>query len=421
MSLGEPDASGRRRPEPMPRSQFILNVDSVIAAIGQKPELSPLSMGTDISVLSPVSEESAIAIERGNIAAHSETLLTNMKGVFAGGDCVTGAATAVEAVAAGRRAAMAINRFLKGEDLAEPEKPFEIAKGKLDEVNESEFAHFERKPRAKMPKLPEHERCKGFPEVELGFSEEVARREASRCLECGCKAQNDCDLRDLATEYELDSMTATRNLRLFPRDLTHPFVERDPNKCIACSKCVHICQEVQGVGALSLGYRVTPVGSLSLMDTTCVSCGQCIATCPVGALVRKRGLKPAREVKTICPYCGVGCGIYLGVRGDFVVDVRADFENPVSRGNLCVKGQFGLDFIHHEDRLKRPLIKKNGKFVEASWDEAFDLIAEKLPQYKGDQFAALSSARCTNEDNYVFQKFVRGVMGTNNIDHCARL
>ncbi|MBI4832907.1 MAG: FAD-dependent oxidoreductase [Candidatus Lindowbacteria bacterium] len=422
MSLGEPDASGRRRPEPVPRSQFILNVDSVIAAIGQKPELSALSAGGDISVLSPVSEESTIAIERGNIAAHSETLLTNMKGVFAGGDCVTGAATAVEAVAAGRKAAMAIDRYLKGEDLAEPEKPFEITKGKLDEVNESEFAHFERKPRAKMPKLPEHERCKGFPEVEFGFPEEVARKEASRCLECGCKAGHACDLRDLATEYEIDSMTATRNLRLYPRDLSHPFVERDPNKCITCSQCVRVCQDVQGVGALSLGYRVAPVGSsLSLMDTTCVSCGQCVAMCPVGALVRKKGLKPAREVKTICPYCGVGCGIYLGVRGDFVVDVRADFDNPVSRGNLCVKGQFGHEFINHPDRLKTPLIKKNGKFVEASWDEALDLIASKLPQYKGDQFAALSSARCTNEDNYVFQKFVRGVMGTNNVDHCARL
>ncbi len=122
-----------------------------------------------------------------------------------------------------------------------------------------------------------------------------------------------------------------------------------------------------------------------------------------------------------CPYCGVGCGVLLGVRGDKIVGVRGDKENPVNKGSLCVKGRYGYKFINHSDRLKTPLIRKDGKLVEATWEEAMDRIEEKFSQHKGDQFAALASARITNEDNYLIQKFTRAVMGTNNIDHCARL
>ncbi len=411
MELGEPDESGRRRPVPIEGSEFTLEISAIIAAIGQKPELSPIEELSDIET------------KWGNIVVKGDTMLTGMKGVFSGGDCVTGAATAVEAIAAGRKAAVAIDRYMRGEDLAEAEAPFDISKGKkLEDVDEADFARFERVPRERMPALSPEERRTSFIEAELGYPEEVAKRQAERCIECGCKAGHDCRLRDFATEYDVDSMVVTEGLRLYPRDLSHPFVERDPNKCIACGLCVRICQEVQSAGAISLNYRVTTTGeSDSLLDTTCVSCGLCIASCPVGALVSKNSLKPDREVKTICPYCGVGCGIYLGVRGGVVVDARGDFDNPSNKGNTCVKGRFGHAFINHSDRLRMPLIKKNGEFVETSWEEALDTIAERLEDLKGDQFAALSSARCTTEENYLFQKFVRGVMGTNNIDHCARL
>ena len=118
----------------------------------------------------------------------------------------------------------------------------------------------------------------------------------------------------------------------------------------------------------------------------------------------------------------VGCGTVLGMRDGTLVGVRGDRENPVNSGRLCVKGRFGVvDFVNHPSRLRSPLIKKNGEFVEASWEEALDLVASKLAKYRGNQFAAISSAKCPNEDNYVFQKFVRAVMGTNSIDHCARL
>jgi formate dehydrogenase major subunit len=177
------------------------------------------------------------------------------------------------------------------------------------------------------------------------------------------------------------------------------------------------------VGALSIAYRVGTVEGYggSLLNTPCESCGLCISGCPVGALVAKNELPPAYEVKTICSYCGVGCGLYLGVLGNRVVSARGDTENPVNQGLLCVKGRFGYEFIHHPDRLTRPLIRKNGELVEATWDEALDLIATRLAQYQGDAFAMITSAKCTNEENYVIQKFTRAVMGTNNIDHCARL
>lgn len=411
-SLGQSDASGRPRAERIPKSEFVLMVDSVIIATGQHPDLSFLI------------EDNDIRTERGNIIADPETLLTNMTAVFAGGDALTGRDTAIEAIADGRKAATSIDRYLKGEELKAIREPFNISKGQLNElIGQEEYIKVERKPRQNVPKLRPIKRRRNFQEVELGYTEEMARVEAERCLECGCKAAHECALRQLATEYGVSSTVARRDLYHYLLDGSHPFIERDPNKCISCERCVRVCTEVQGIGALSVSYRVGTVEGCngSLANTTCVSCGQCVASCPVGALVPKREMLPSHEVKTICPYCGVGCGIYLGIRGGLVVSVRGDTDNPTNKGVLCVKGRFGCEFVNRPDRLTSPLIKQDGKFVEASWEEALDLVAGKLAKYKGNQFAVLSSAKCTNEENYVIQKFARAVMGTNNIDHCARL
>ncbi|HML06327.1 MAG TPA: formate dehydrogenase subunit alpha, partial [Methanobacterium sp.] len=170
------------------------------------------------------------------------------------------------------------------------------------------------------------------------------------------------------------------------------------------------------------GYdtKITTFGDRPIRDSTCVSCGECVVRCPVGALVLKEGQKPSREVKTTCPYCSVGCNLYLGVRGNEIIGVRGDRNNNLNKGNLCVKGRFGYNFVSHPDRLTSPLIKRNGKFEEVSWDEALDFISKNLKKYHGNDFATISSCRCTNEDNYVAQKFTRVVMGTNNVDNCAR-
>jgi formate dehydrogenase alpha subunit len=210
-------------------------------------------------------------------------------------------------------------------------------------------------------------------------------------------------------------------------DYSNPFFNRDSEKCILCGKCVRVCAEVQGRHALD-HYRdgrfsriVTAGGERPIIDSLCESCGQCMAKCPTAAIVPKQLAWPSKEVQTLCPYCGVGCGIYLAVREGRVVGARGDSESPVNKGSLCVKGQFGLDFVNHPERLTTPLIRRNGKFAEATWEEALDLVASKLAQYSGDEIGVMASAKCTNEENYLIQKFGRAVLGTNHIDHCARL
>jgi predicted molibdopterin-dependent oxidoreductase YjgC len=151
-----------------------------------------------------------------------------------------------------------------------------------------------------------------------------------------------------------------------------------------------------------------------------------VAACPTGAIYpRSETLPPTREVATICPYCGCGCGLLLGVRNGRIVSVRGQDNNPANSGSLCVKGRFGLDFLGSPERLTRPLVRRDGELVESTWDEALGLVAERLGSIKkehgADAVAGLSSAKCTNEENFVFQKFIRAVIGTNNVDHCARL
>jgi formate dehydrogenase major subunit len=412
MALGAPDSSGRRRPEPVPDSEFVIQLETVIAAIGQRTDNAPLRAESDLRT------------ERnGAIAVDSATFMTELRGVFGGGDCITGPVTAVEGIASGRKAALSIDCYLRGVPLPKGKPTFNISKGKLKELaGRPEFTELMKKPREAMPKHSVEESIGSFQEIELGFEEDAARKEAQRCLECGCKADYYCDLRRLATDHEIQPPAFREHRDLYPKDLSHPFIERDANKCIACARCARVCGDVQGVGALGFAYRVStnegPGGSL--LNTTCESCGQCVASCPVGALVAKNELRPEHEVKTVCSFCGVGCSIFLGVRGDKIVSLRGDPESPVNHGNLCVKGRFGYEFVQSPERLTSPLIKRGGVFEKASWEEALDLVASKLSGYRGEQFAVVSSAKCTNEENYLFQKFARGVMGTNNLDHCAR-
>ena len=410
MELGEPDKSGRPKPVPVKGSEFIIPVDSIISAIGQKPDVSCLADQSDIEL-----KWDQIMVDTA--------MRTNIDGVFSGGDCVTGPATAVEAIAAGRKAAVSIDNFVMGKEVAEEKKQFAVNKGKLKEIDPAEFSHLKSAPRIKMPMLSPEERRSVWTEIELGFEEDAARNEAKRCIECGCKAQSVCMLRSLSTKYGIAPRTVRPNHVLYPFDRSHPFIERDPNKCISCDRCVEVCREVEGIGALRLIHRIgTPAGyGAPLGETSCVSCGLCVASCPVAGVAPRDNTWVEKEVKTTCPYCGVGCGLILGVRGGIVLGVRGDAKNPVNRGNTCVKGRFGYPFINSPERLTAPLIRRDGKFEKATWDEALDLIASKFNQYKGEQFAMLASARCTNEENYVMQKFTRAVMGTNNIDHCARL
>lgn len=402
MELGEPDDSGRRRPVPIEGSEFTLEVDVVIPAIGQ------------VADLSCIPENNEFEVSSWNIICNEETLMTKKEGVFAGGDCVLGAATAIEAIAQGKKAAQSIDSYLKGDEQPEVKEPINVIKGLWEDIDKKEFSHVTPHDRFELPTLKPEERKTTFSEFEGGFSEDDAKSEAMRCLECGCKAQLDCKLRDLATEYDVDPPLSIED-PYYPVDFSHPFIERDPNKCISCGLCVSTCRELQGVGAVSLSYRV------NRLDDICEHCGHCVAACPTGTLVSNKALTPSYEVRTTCPYCGCGCGMYLGVRGDRIVNVRGDFDNPSNFGRLCVKGRFGYDFINHPDRLTDPLMKQDGEFVKKDWESTLNYVAEKFSKYKSEEVAVLSSARCTNEENYVVQKFARAVLKTNSVDHCARL
>lgn len=242
-----------------------------------------------------------------------------------------------------------------------------------------------------------------------------------------CSADQNCELQKVAAYLGMTQIRLPKKKPEFEVDDSNPFFNLDRNKCILCARCTRACNEITCVGAIDManrGYRmkVSTFGDAQLFDSICRSCGECVVRCPVGALSPKTVVPPTAEIETTCPYCGVGCSLFLGVRGEKIVSVRGNRNGPANKGKLCVKGRFGIaEFVHHPDRLTTPLIKKNGKLEPASWDEALALIASKLSSYQPEEMAVISSAKCTNEDNYVIQKFTRAVLGTNNIDHCARL
>ena len=214
-----------------------------------------------------------------------------------------------------------------------------------------------------------------------------------------------------------------------PVDTSNPVFNIAMDSCILCGRCARACQQGhQFIGAIDVVGTATDARIATFMDkplieSICTTCGQCLSVCPTGAISTKEvPEKIVDYVKTTCPYCGVGCGIVAGVGEDGIIqEMLDDPDNLSSLGMLCVKGRFGYTFVHHEDRITSPLIRRNGVLVEATWEEALDHVAEKLTEYRGDSFGTLCSAKATNEDGYIQQKFARVVMKSNHIDHCTRL
>jgi len=418
MVLGEPDSSGRRRPEPVAGSEFTMKVNTVIAAIGQT--LDPSGFGQD----------SGIELNRRGYINTKETMETSVEGVFAGGDCTSGPATVIEAVAAGRKAAVSVNQYLNGQPIVPETKPYNCSKGEVDEIDTTDYQQVERIPRTEMPVLDPEERKGNFAEVEFGFTEAMAKRETERCLACGCQDVFDCQLREMATEYQVNDTHYAGSKRHLPiNEDEHPNILIDQNKCILCGRCVRICDEVLGINALGFTNRgfitkVEPAMGLPLQETNCISCGQCISTCPTGALTPKIHLPKSGPwkldtVPTTCPYCGIGCNLGLNIIGDKIVKVTSPISSPVNNGNLCKKGAFNPSSLHDLNRLTTPLIKRNGNLIKASWEKAIALASGGLKQIRersgGDRLAVLSSPLLTNEENYLAQKLARVALGTNNI------
>ncbi len=252
-----------------------------------------------------------------------------------------------------------------------------------------------------------------------------------------CEANGACELQALAYRYQVPFPIYAQppDTPSYLEDNKH-LIRRDLSKCIMCGRCVRACQEKQVNMAISIGYRgahnkIVARGDLPYGDSDCVFCGECVQACPVGALVELKALGQARsweteKIRTTCAYCGVGCQLSLHVKDGKIVKVTGVEDGAPNKGRLCVKGRFGYDFIYSPDRLTTPLIrdKKGGELREASWDEALDLVADKLKDtiadHGPDAVAGVSCARSINEDSYQMQKLFRAVIGTNNIDHCAR-
>ena len=422
MTLCEKDDSGRCRPAPISGSEKTVDVDTVIAAIGQVPEMSCLQ-NDEIG-------QKCETTRWGTIVAHPGTLQTNVVGVFTGGDVFTGPKTVVSAFSAGRRAAHSIDLFLRKKPVKSPEMPFNISKGSLNKVDSQNFVGVAKKARATMPELPAGARRNNFEEVDLGFSEETAVQEAKRCLSCGCIDAFECKLREYATEYGVDiSNLESRQEKKFEIDETHPHIIVDPNKCINCRRCMRNCSEYQCSDAIELEPlefdqkgKATFFGPV--INDNCVSCGLCVSNCPTGALIEKTKKRPGpfhlETTPTTCSVCGCGCNLILNYIGNDLVKVTSDLKKEPNYGHLCINGKFRYKDTSGRKRLNKPLIKQKGQFISVEWDEAISHVVQRLKTlqktYPPESFAGIATPACTNEEAYLFQKFLRAVLKTSNID-----
>ncbi len=255
-------------------------------------------------------------------------------------------------------------------------------------------------------------------------------------LDClTCEVSGNCELQDVAAEVGIREVRYAKGADhlSYAKDASHPYMRSDLSKCINCYRCVRACDEIQGEFVLGVSGRGFDSKIIKGQDTTfdesvCVSCGACAQTCPTAAITdvfQSKSTEAADKVRTICSYCGVGCNLEVSIKNNKILSITAPINAEVNAGHTCLKGRYAWRFYNHPDRLTSPLIKKNGAFVKASWDEAYTLIHSKLStlvkNFGANSIAGISSSRCTNEENYLMQKLMRAVIGTNNIDCCARV
>ena len=348
MELGEPDMSGRRRPVPINGKEEILEADTIISAIGQYVDTTGL---TD-----EMKNSTKLALTRwGTIVANEDkkTFETNIPGVFAGGDAVTGPSIAISAIAHGRYAAQSIKAYLTNSPVEKDfRNEFNFSLGEtLAQVDKEYLPQADKKNREKNELLPVSKRLDNFNEVDLTFNEKQALSEASRCLKCGCMDLYECKLRQYAMDYEVSLSKISGARRKKKIDDSSKYLVFDSTKCIKCGKCINICNELKGIGALGFVNRgfdteVLPALEKKLIDTTCVECGQCESICPTGAITDKSlVLENLAQFQTtvtpsICKECSIGCEILTITYNDKIIRIIPKHRETLDESMLCKVGRY---------------------------------------------------------------------------------
>lgn len=404
MELGEPDESGRRRPVAIKGAEEVLDVDYVIIAIGQR--------------LDPKGFEELSLTKRKTILADEYTFRTNFDNVFAVGDATNkGADIAISAIGEGRRASEVVLSYLNGE-IVPHKKPYVVERKNM---TAEDFEQYKKDSRKKLSHLSPEERKHNFKEVTFNYTEELAKAESLRCLECGCSDYYECKLYKYANEYDVKPEKLEGEILSEKEDeTTHPFIKINPEKCILCGLCVRVCDEVMGVSAFGFYDRgfeasVKPEFKKKLKDTNCISCGQCVNLCPTGALTERQFTDKSVPVKEeviddVCSFCSIGCENKYTYRGKNILRSIPKGEEDL----LCAKGRFGFKDIN-ENRILNPLL--NGEKI--SFADGYKLVAKKVQEisfnHGEDSLAVSISDKYTNEEIYLIKEYANKVLKTNNV------
>jgi formate dehydrogenase major subunit len=416
MYLGEPDASGRRKPLVKENSEFLFKCDMIVSAIGQESDLSSLankSLG-DIKTT-----------KWKTIEIDEKSLATSVPGVFSGGDVALGPMAAIDAIGTGRKAAIVIDQYLKTGKIVQIPDEFLSSKESLEKLDKSLYEHVEKTERSHSRKLDPKERIKTFDEVDLGVTPEIVAHEASRCLTCGCVTIYDCDLKTYSTEVGAQQKAFAGKFKKYKVDAEHPYITLDPNKCVLCGRCVRYCGDLIGINALGFINRgnstvVKPALDKPLAETTCIGCGNCIEVCPTGAIefnypYKRQAPFKTVEKRTICSECGVGCEIDLNAYDRDIFYITAKPYDKYIEGELCKKGRFESSYYVKGDRI----IESYGTGRETlSIEAATRKIVEELETVKkkhgGDSILFLASPKATTEEIFLLSSMA-GSFGSSMI------
>ncbi|HOL48106.1 MAG TPA: FAD-dependent oxidoreductase, partial [bacterium] len=354
MKLGEKDQSGRAKPVPIENSNFKIDIDNVILAIGQyvdKNGLSELQLNKDNTII-----------------VNTNNYQTNLLSVFAGGDAVSGPDIAIRAINAGKHAARAIINFLNNKEYQVP-KIFSITKETFGEINKDEFAKYPKIQRNETRKLDAEKRKNNNKEVANTYTENEAKTETMRCLSCGCNDVDYCKLKEYGEKYKVDFNNFLGEIKRIPVDISHPYIIRNNNKCINCGKCVRICLEYQGPGAFGYIYRgfdslIASKFNLPFVKSECTSCGQCIVACPTGALMEKvpfgkPGPYKTKTVKSKCLYCNLACNIELNITEKDIISIRPEKINEYNYDILCSRGKFNFFNLSKREKEYKKISLQN--------------------------------------------------------------